>query len=120
MNVGKRAFLWAMTVAATFALPCGAETPIYLDSYVENDRFYISLTGLAFCSASQPGRLIALVDSKDGHFEQIACYEYAGPKIKVYLYREDLEFDASEEKYEYRESLCPDCRRDAPIETTEG
>lgn len=93
---------------------------MYLESYVENDRFYISLTGLTYCSVTQPGRLIALVDSKDGHFEQIACYEYVGSKIRVYLYREDIEFDASEEKYEYRESMCPDCKIDAPAETTEG
>lgn len=116
MSVCKAFLRRLALVLATIALPCHAEKDLYLDSYVENDRFYISLTGLSLCSASHPWRMMAFVDSKDGYFEQIACYEYDGRKIKVYLFREDLEFDVSEEKFEFRESQCPDCKPPAQPE----
>lgn len=106
----------ALALAAAI-VPCRGETPKYLDSYLEDDRFYISLTGLQPCAAySLPGQMIAFVSTRDGRREQIACYEYVGSKIKVYLFREDLEFDAADEKYEFRENQCPDCKVVEPKE----
>jgi len=97
---------------------CRAEPHMYLDSYVVNEWHYISLTELRPCFARGRGSMMmALVGSRDGHFQEIGCWEYAGDKIKVYLLREDLEFDISEEQYELRESQCPECAPEKPKET---
>jgi hypothetical protein len=101
---------------SVLTMPCRAEPVIYLDSFVEDDRFYVSLTGLRPCDPDHPSWMIALIGTKDGHLEQIACYEYVGTKIKVYLFREDLEFDAADEKFEFRESQCPECKQTQPAE----
>lgn len=102
---------------STAALACRAEPRMYLESFVVNEWHYISLTELRPCFArGRGGLMMAFVDSRDRQFQEIGCWEYAGNKIKVYLFREDLEFDAGEEQFEFRESQCPDCKVAEPDE----
>lgn len=102
---------------STVALACRAEPRMYLDSFVVSEWHYISLTGLWPCfSRGRSDLMMAFVDSRDRQFQEIGCWEYTGDKIKVYLLREDLEFDAGEEQYEFRESQCPDCEVAEPEE----